>query len=143
MTRYADLIAKLEQCEGPDRHLDSLIWAEVDDRDVITHTDGRLMARSRRPPHDTCLLHPEMHKPPLPKFTESLDAALTLVPEGWAFHRLHQYFNNRNPAWGYGGELRCFAQPDIGLAVGESRNSPALALCIAALKARTVEESNT
>ncbi len=142
MTRYADLIAKLEQCQVPDRHLDSLIWAEVDDRDVITHTDGQLMARSRRAPYDTCLLDPERHKPPLPKFTQSLDAALTLVPEGcdwelnWTAKRTY-------------AEARIFKYNDRGQVLGQpysgwcDATTPAIALCISALKARAAEESDT
>lgn len=68
-------------------------------------------------------------------FTRSLDAALTLVPEGWAVHRIDQYHDRHSPAWGWGARLRCHVKPDVGIEIGESRASMELAICIAALKA--------
>ena len=61
-------------------------------------------------------------------YTTSLDAALTLVPEG---HRLRLW-------WHHTGVWGCDVFPDGGGAIHRvlDRATPALALCIAALKAR-------
>lgn len=120
------LLEHLEQAEGPSRELDARIWAEIDDRDVRVDEQGRMLGRSRTPPHDECVLLDKRFGGP--RYTESIDAALTLVPEGkwWVLnsgvstpHKLSRAF--------------------VGL--GEHQTDglgrkPAIALCIAALKAR-------
>ncbi len=66
-----------------------------------------------------------------PRYTTSIDAALTLVPEGWF------WIADNNPMTG--GYARLNAVPDIGETMKEvagDARTPALALCIAALKAR-------
>ena len=64
---------------------------------------------------------------PRPSPTESLDAALTLVPDGWAVE-----LTGEKGSQGWGVRLTSDAsQETMGLAL-----TPALALCIAALKAR-------
>ena len=71
-------------------------------------------------------------------YTTSIDAALTLVPEGCAFYRLNQYSEGANlQPWGWGAHVR---KPNTWIEVGESRATAALALCIAALKARAAIE---
>lgn len=65
------------------------------------------------------------------KFTGSIDAALTLVPEGWFWN-----VDNNPEAGGY---ARMTDVPDIGEMMKDVRavgRTPALALCIAALRAR-------
>lgn len=69
-------------------------------------------------------------------YTTSLDAALTLVPEGWFLYRIDHDSPTNNPAWGWGASLRYHVNPEIGRAVGWSRHGMALALCLAALRAR-------
>lgn len=83
---------RLQEATGPDRELDALIWAELDGRDV-RYEDGAVIARSRVPPHNECLLglvdHPgrssrnffeaDGWKPPIPHVTASLDAAIALA----------------------------------------------------------------
>jgi hypothetical protein len=62
-----------------------------------------------------------------PAFTRSLDAAVTLVPEGWTWARYHS------------GAVECMTLNGPGGSIlferGEG-NSSALALCAAALRAR-------
>lgn len=61
----------------------------------------------------------------VPRWTTSLDTALTLVPEEW-----HITISGQNDTWA--GRLEHMRKPEqIGLAA-----TPALALCIAALKAQ-------
>lgn len=80
---------------------------------------------------------------PLPRFTTSLDAALTLVPEGWS----PSMFSWAHPALSPLNELvrvslvvegtGAGSDPLIrSYRVGEASTAP-LALCIAALKARS------
>ena len=111
------LIEKLEAADEGSRELDWAVECEL---------------------HGWPLDH--MRHAALPNYTTSLDDALTLAPEGWYLRRLNQYHNNREPAWGWGAELRYHPNPIIGLSVGESRASAPLALCIAALRAREALE---
>ena len=97
-----DLIARLEAAEGPDPRLD---------REIAVIQGG----------------YKEVG---WPAYTTSMDAALTLVPEGHTYsfiHRIGEY-----------PEASVAAQPDAGFwsAVVATAATPALALCIAALKAR-------
>lgn len=96
MTQSSPLISLAERCENEaagSRELDVLIRAEIDNRDVIWN--GNLMlGRHRNPPHDECRLGSidpgklsrnfsiAWSVPECPYYTTSLDAALTLVPEG-------------------------------------------------------------
>lgn len=60
------------------------------------------------------------------RYTSSIDAAMTLVPEGWGWTLTH---------WG------CFRLWEIGdgMDVTSKAKTPALAICAAALRARGVE----
>lgn len=103
------LIERLEAASGPDRDLDMRI-ADL----------GRewKLPGSATPGY-------------APMFTASLDAALTLVPEGhkWVLH-----------SDGCAGVKLCDMGDDDDLPTGEDwAATPALALCIAALKARGVQ----
>ena len=91
----SDLIKRVESATGPDRELDLRIWAEFDGRDV--REDGqKILAKSRKPPHDECLLgwidpgkHSRNFQAAMLKegaYTSSLDAAVSLcervLPKG-------------------------------------------------------------
>lgn len=68
-------------------------------------------------------------------YTTSLDAALTLVPEGWKWEIANHAGDDDGPRaalwWGIPAEHN-----DEIKQIGAHGNTPALALCIAALKAR-------
>lgn len=131
MSDLSTLIARLERATGPDRELDVLIFKSrpdlVDERHCVSwcRMEGR-----------TDLTRDDFIAAWAPEYTASLDAALTLVPKGWALYRIDQYNDRENPAWGWGVKLRCYERPDSGMSIGESRHSIAHALVIAALKAR-------
>lgn len=76
------------------------------------------------PEHERLGINPQRPSP-----TESLDAALTLVPEGWFINTANQ----SNSGWIWG-----LYNPDIQECVANriEKEPPALALTIAALKAR-------
>jgi hypothetical protein len=71
-----------------------------------------------------------------PHYTTSLDAALTLVPEGYLWLLGNTGLSDGRGA--YRGDVYCHPR---GGAIGVS-NTPTLALCIAALKARQGMESD-
>ena len=117
----AELLARLESADGPDRELDAMIQHRI--------TSGVGCGAAQDAP---------------PRYTASIDAALTLVPDGclsmvrtvWA----DAHAPTERPV-GYASVDRYF-KDDAGLfwkenflALGET---PALALAAAALKARGV-----
>ena len=109
MTDCATLLALAERCEqaaGPDRELDFAIAAGLGWPD-----SPNLHQHARR-------------------YTESLDAAITLVPEGCDWHV------QANPSVGacwasVGGPIKQRISSDVRKAA-----TPALALCAGALRAR-------
>lgn len=103
----AELTGKLEQATGPDRGLDDLIWLEVD----------RVLQRKGQS---------------VPPYTSSVDAALTLIPEGWRIFDVEQF---EDRVWNV-----CLDRgPDSRRTYGYARTF-ALALCIAALKAQETDQ---
>lgn len=128
---YKDLIVRLESVTGPDRELDYLILQAINPeqfarydaaaKSMLTYlTENGLANRAeagRRDAFFSC-----------PRFTASLDAAASLVTDGMR--------------WGVGTWSDNFAnvgEADNGrvLAKCEPAATPILALCIAALKARS------
>lgn len=101
-----ELIERIEGAEGPSRELDAEIIKLVS-RGVL---DGEYWT--------------------LPAYTASLDAAMTLVPEGWnvGIFLRHAWLRQNAQVWHRGIE----ASTKHGNAA-----TPALALAAAALKART------
>ena len=128
--RLRELIARLEAATGPDRELDWLIADAVGlvpkhsiraigwDYDWYRNSDKEwaLWKANDSEGRNNSLWEPA-------RYTSSIDAALTLVPEGCSVH-LHIMPREigHKAVVGIGNE-------------GESK-TPALALCIAALKAR-------
>lgn len=108
-----DLIAKLESATEGSRELDALIWQAL----------GNPVPRRPDWPYHV----------PAPTWTTSIDAALSLVPEGWEW-ALEFNQNNDETAWVATcrmGDPMLFIEPEAA--------TPALALCIAALKAREAQ----
>ena len=119
-----ELMRLAERCEaamGPDRELDALIQMAVRKREPLLQADRLPM----KPRH----------------FTASLDAAMTLVPEGWTAWELR----SRRRLTRFTAEISRLCD-DIDDADGEliecgNAATPALALCAAALRARTQKDS--
>lgn len=118
------LIARLEAATGPDRELDEAIvkalYPEaivnlycVDDDEPIVFPAEPLVRNKRD----------------LPRFTASIDAALMLVPEGHDVH-VNLYFGRNGEGAAVVSKLKQINLPRT------FAPTPALALCIAALKAR-------
>jgi hypothetical protein len=143
-----DIVEKLEElalrCEaatGPDRELDCEIlaaidWRETDweqgDRTVREMVKKRGIAAFEKSAGD--VLSTWRH---LPRLTASLDAAMSLVPEGWWLHSML-------------GRSTC-EKTDVVLAVSGAEEvaahacsaTPALALTAAALRARALQSKDT
>lgn len=123
MRDISDLIARLEKATGPDRELDEAI--------VIEAPITKAFLRGNKFGGFEVL-----------PYTASLDAALTLVPEGWQWqvsnrapapHAGRAYLNNRELFHIGGGGL----SPNPAYRGSEeTAATPAIAVCIAALNIR-------
>ena len=128
--RGTDLIARLEAAPKGSRELDAEIAAKI----------GCTKAPQIMPYRPLRVLHPSGRTIDLPHYTTSIDAALTLVPEGWAINVLGQTDKGLWVA-----TLRHIETSKRKMGATDnygnlpltswSRPTPALALCIAALKA--------
>ena len=132
-----DLITRLEALTGPDREVDALIWVETD-------AEGIAALEKQGSPEKAvsikygCGGFNDM-KPIWtlatfrgPAYTASLDAAMTLVPEGWTIATIGQ---NDDKSWFV--ELReGFLTSYNRVAMSPIKTvTPAIALCIAAIAA--------
>jgi hypothetical protein len=131
------LIALAERCEaatGPDWKLDGLIADELSDWENLGgHWEQHKVSGERR----------RTSYPPAPLYTASIDAAMTLVPEGWAVGSLEWW-----PMRSRGAGITLLETGSIGGADWHGYDAlfhadararaatPALALCAAALRAR-------
>ena len=116
-----DLIERLEKATGPDRELDGEIWLAADPRLVVLW------------PHWTAEQRDNM----VPRYTASIDAALSLVPEH------HRWLLDKRPYADHridGYRCEVYRQAHYYATTDDMPHAwsatPALALTIAALKAR-------
>jgi len=105
-----ELIAKLETATGPDRELDIAIAYAC----LPLHHSGRWSVVTA------------------PAFTESLNAALSLVPEEWTAWELRSSGRKTR----FSADLSRLTECDAGEDWAHGRGpTPALAICVAAIKA--------
>lgn len=124
-----ELIERLEKADGPDRELDAAIAVAAF---VTRATDDDLVyARPRDPGHDATqpghffiVTRSGAQAVPAPLYTSSIDAALTLVPDGWRAQI---------------DTLNVSAPEPRKFHVRHAQN-PVIALCLAALRARAQQE---
>lgn len=127
-----DLIKRIEAAEGPSRELDAKIWEYLGlapEYDNLKNNYGCWHYRGEGRYHfaDDSSWGRNKYAP---EFTSSIDAAMTLVPKGWI---VKEYTTSKliphtfEVSKGVG----------IGGFVGHSDHSMALALCAAALRARS------
>lgn len=144
MSKYAELIERLEKLTGPDREIDAEIEAALCcpcySESLPSLPDGWAWDFEAENDYVTVYMvlgnktSKKLKRYSPPKYSESIDAALTIVPEGFKWK------------CGYGrhvphtAELRDYRdKPILGTFIGECDSNRAIALCIAALRAR--EES--
>ena len=116
-----DLIARLEAATGASRELDAAIAEAV----------GYIVRYDKADPRGTTPYYqpvPDYSWRPVPTYTASIDAALTLVPEGWDYTI---YSRGEVSVHRSKSGTRTFYDAEAA--------TPALAICIAALKARGVQ----
>lgn len=117
------LLTLLRHAAGPNRELDAEI-AEAAGFQVERHASSGLVL-CRKPPEQYSWTD-------IPAYTGSLDAAMTLMPEG------SQWTLEADAAW-----VRLLTMADVdefqGHFTGRGGKCTALALCIAALLARGIE----
>lgn len=77
---------------------------------------------------------------PVPLYTRSIDAALTLLPDGWTIHRLSQLSDCRGGFGGWIGEIYRASDAMIPYPSSAPSASAPLALCVAAMRVRLAEE---
>lgn len=120
MTILLELAERVEAASGPDRELD-----------VATHEAiGAPFVMEYWTEADT---EPTRNLSHVPRYTASLDAALTLVPEEWHTGAYHQGPSGKPHHW----ILRTIADGDQRYTeVDAKASTSALALCAAALRAR-------
>lgn len=140
MTR-AELIAALEAATGPSRELDVRIFALSNDPAIIREPGdhrGRgivTWALSRWIKEEACDASPVWWEylagcVQAPRYTSSIDTALTLVPEGWSWD-CGLIINDRD----FTSHVWRDEPTEAGIMRGKGP-TPALALCVAALRAR-------
>ena len=115
------LLAKLEAATGPSREYDAEIA-----RAVGWHLRDGMYGLE--------WIAPEGRMRGLPHFTESLDCAMTLVPEGCYWHVAAGKTRDSEPLYGAMIQEAAFDGAELGAA--ENDVGPALALVIASIRAR-------
>lgn len=79
---------------------------------------------------------------PVPLYTRSLDAAMTLLPEGWTIHRLGQLSDCQGGFGGWIGEIYRASDAMIPYPCSAPSASAPLALCVAALRVRLADHGD-
>lgn len=117
-----DLILRLSAVAGPSRELDAEIALSI----------GWLKSR-----YGLWINGVELHDGP-PRYTASIDAALTLVPEGAVWHVMTDYGDLKRAKVGPPGlpSASVYSVEDRPLFVEADASTPAIALVIACLKAK-------
>ncbi len=123
---HQELIAALTEATGHDAELDKAIAFAVGW--VFRPTDS--MLRWISPDNIPHSLPPE--------FTKSIDAAMTLVEPEWRVYAIQEEYITPRGNWFAGLDHRTEHYKN-GSMIGKS-STPAIALCIAALKARAQTE---
>jgi len=141
-----ELASRVEAAAGPDRELDARIWCALNGKKYADHSEAysafgsgnpETQVEFTEPPKRTRLVtgpHTKGHAKPV---TASLDAAMSLVPEGLEWHIDHRLGKGMSPSyaslWGIGAR-------DIDRHFNATGKTPALALCAAALRTLAKEK---
>ncbi len=130
------LADRIEASKGPSRELDAEIWCEINGKEFPQPPYETIQPDYDADPRGEALflgisrsgLLLQSYKDSTHPYTRSLDAAMTLVPEGW------MQFDVDATAPELGVDWRLYRMKDEVTACAAT---PALALCAAALRART------
>jgi hypothetical protein len=138
----AALIERLEKATGPDRDLDTAIHEGAIGlrmyESVHRYGDGTVVLRYYPGPPE-----PTYHV--LPRYTASIDAALTLVPEHYSYELVQSAVEPpafaRARLWDW-RRSPVFSDPENEWK-SEGSRPLAIAICIAALRARSLVSNNS
>lgn len=129
MNALLELAARVEAATGPDFAIDAAIAVAVvgytlekrgrDQKAWYYHPTERRRSASQYSGFDR-----------LPRYTDSLDAAMTLVPEGWFFH-VSRFSESEMR-----GNAHVYGNRGLGDDYESDAATPALALTAAALRSR-------
>jgi len=119
------LITRLESLTEPSREVDALVHQ-------ASQPELADMSTGCAPGWLTGGEHKFLIK--VPEYTASIDAALTLVPEGWFVHECGQISPRDDSNW-----YCILARPSAGISQSNHKSFP-VALCIASLKATRENE---
>lgn len=127
MTNYTTLITALEAADGPSRELDARIWCAAKGHEFtfIASDFFNIVIESGEG------LPVELHS--LPAYSSSLDAITALIEREFG----QNWCASRNPAYPAYGSVR----GDDDLHTEDKAATPALALCIAFLRALQAREA--
>lgn len=126
-----DLISKLEAATGPSRELDAaIVLALYPEASIRLYIEGD----TEPTVFHAAPLVPNKHE--LPHYTASIDAALTLVPEGYFWSCGHNPDPDDDTPSDYGAMLCRYWHVSDRSDTSAVGATPALALCIAACKAQ-------
>jgi hypothetical protein len=131
MSELLKLAERCEKATGPDRELDVCIWAAITPADTYRRIEpGKSYSTWQirdKPSGEWRDYYPSLNAK---RYTETLDAAVTLVPEGWFWMLCQQPVSAR--VWTEGNHAHSVprGQTDIRPA------TPILALIVACLRAR-------
>jgi hypothetical protein len=139
MSEMTDLIERVEKASGPDRELDVLVGAEVnlfaDNRYLCLRKTLEICGMAQT--LEMAESHQNILRTELPRYTASIDAALTLLPHGYASAVGTMAFKNCNKKpWA------TYWTPQ-GVPHSVEAETPALAVTLAALKARAAISAAT
>lgn len=126
MSEQSDLIARLKAVEGPSREMD----AEISMVTLFPHIECTL-----NPKVPGSYIHPVLGTVYSEKHTASLDAALTLVPEEFTAWEVRSRQKKKRFVAEVSRLVQIDGYEEEQLKTGRARHH-ALALCIAALRAR-------
>lgn len=134
MTEIEQLIERLKAATGPDRELDKAIWIALGAKPPTLEQPGYWT----RPPDGSGEIMLAYGDSFVPVFTGSVDAALTLLPDGW-----HGRTSTSGEAEAIGPDevhksyWTRFYKGSVTLE-NYGKDAAAIALCVAALSARAV-----
>jgi hypothetical protein len=133
----SSLIKRVEEATGPDRELDLLIYRATTKEGSVEEKIAAMRDSLGREPSDAAksLYRDSERNFSPPRYTASIDAALTLVPEGWDAS-IHRQEASAPKAVCCGAVLRNPGRKDEPVFSVWDKPTPALALVAAALKAR-------
>ena len=125
-----DLLARLESATEGDRELDCEIAVAVLDGEIEWKQANYTMEMYPVRRYASTMHIGGIGGDPVERYTTSIDAAMTLMPEGWWV----QYLGQRIKGWAVRIEAQGISIPSSTAPLRAA--TPALALCIAALRAR-------